>query len=87
MNYLHYDLNLQANDVVEVTLDMQANVKLLDESNFLNYKQGRQYKYYGGLATKSPSNIVPPHAGHWHLVIDLGGYPGTVKASVRIIKR
>jgi hypothetical protein len=87
MNYIHYGLNLQSNDVVEVTLDKQANVRLLDSTNYSNYKLGKQYKYYGGLATKSPSHISPPSAGYWHLVIDLGGYPGTVTASVKIIKR
>ena len=86
MNYLHYDLHLQASDAVEVTLDKQANVRLLDDSNFSNYQRGDQHKYYGGLATKSPVRLSPPRAGHWHLVVDLGGYAGTVKASVRTIK-
>src|SRR4029077_10607388 len=29
MNYLHYEFDLSANDAVEVTLDRQANVRLL----------------------------------------------------------
>ncbi len=40
MNYLHYELELTPGDVVEVTLDKQANVRLLDEMNFSNYKRG-----------------------------------------------
>ena len=86
MNYLHYDLNLQSRDVVEVTLDKQANVRLLDDSNFSQYRRGGQHRYYGGLATKSPVRLSPPHAGHWHLVVDLGGYAGKVRASVRTIR-
>jgi hypothetical protein len=86
MNYLHYDLNLQSNDVVEVTLDKQANVRLLDDTNYSLYKRGERHKFYGGLATKSPSRLAAPHAGHWHLVIDLGGYSGTVNASVRTVR-
>jgi len=86
MNYLHYDFNLQPSDAVEVTLDKQANLRLLDDSNFSKYKRGEQHRYHGGLATKSPISLSPPHAGHWHLVVDLGGYAGTVKASVRTIK-
>ena len=86
MNYLHYDFNLQSDDVVEVTLDKQANVRLLDGSNYSSYRLGKQHRYYGGRATKSPVRISPPHAGHWHLVVDLGGNAGTVKASVRTIK-
>lgn len=86
MNYLHYDLNLQSNDLVEVTLDKQANVRLLDDTNYSVYQRGGQHRYYGGLATKSPVRLAAPHAGRWHLVIDLGGYAGTVTASLRTIK-
>jgi len=87
MNYLHYEFDLQSNDTVEVTLDKQANVRLLDANNFSLYKRGKKHRYYGGKATKSPAYLAPPPSGHWHLVVDLGGYPGTVKASVRTIKR
>ena len=86
MNYLHYDLHLQSGESVEVTLDKQANVRLLDDSNYSMYRRGEQHRYYGGLATRSPVRLTPPRAGHWHLVVDLGGYAGTVKASVRTIK-
>ena len=86
MNYLHYDIDLGAGDVVEVTLDKQANVRLLDETNFSTYMRGGRHKYHGGLAKQSPVRLAPPHPGHWHVVIDLGGYPGTVRASVRTVR-
>jgi hypothetical protein len=34
MTFLHYEFDLSPNDVVEVTLDKQANVRLLDSLNF-----------------------------------------------------
>ena len=87
MNFLQYDLQLGPNDVVEVTLDNQANVRLLDAVNFAKYKRGEQHRYHHGeLAKVSPLRIRAPYAGHWYLVIDLGGYAGTVRASVRTIK-
>lgn len=86
MNYLHYDLNLGPNDVVVVALDKQANVRLLDDGNYSAYRDGRQHTYHGGLAKVSPVKLKAPKAGHWHVVIDLGGYAGTVKASVSTIK-
>lgn len=86
MNYLHYDFNLNINDIVVVTLDKQANVRLLDDLNYSKYRHGRKHIYYGGLAKKSPVHLSPPRSGHWHLVVDLGGYPGTVRVSVRTIK-
>jgi hypothetical protein len=85
MNYLHYEFDLGSDNVVEVRLDKQANVRLLDNSNYQRYRLGQQYNFYGGRATKSPAHLRPPHSGHWHLVIDLGGYAGTVNASVNII--
>ena len=86
MNFLHYDLQLASNEVVEVTLDKQANVLLLDDINFRLYVTGQRYTYFGGLAKTSQVRLRPPYAGHWHVVIDLGGYAGTVSASVRTIK-
>ncbi|QDU80749.1 hypothetical protein Pla110_24820 [Polystyrenella longa] len=86
MNFLHYEVDLSTGDVVEVTLDKQANVRVLDEGNYSRYQRGEQHTYYGGLAKESPVRIASPHAGHWHVVIDLGGYAGTVQASVRVVR-
>ena len=86
MNYLHYEFNLDSNDVVEVSLNKQANVRLLDSSNYQKYRRGQKYTFHGGKATKSPAHIRPPHSGNWHIVMDVGGYAGTVKASVNIKK-
>ena len=86
MNFLHYEFDLSANDVVEVTLDKQANVRLLDNTNFSLYKKGKRHRYHGGLAKTSPVRMSAPYAGHWHVVIDLGGYAGTVRASARVMQ-
>ena len=85
MNFLHYEFNIGPNNTVEVTLDKQANVRLLDDINFSKYKRGERHTYYGGSAKTSPVRLSPPHYGHWNLVIDLGGYSGRVNASVRLI--
>ena len=83
MNYLHYEFDAGPEDVLQVTLDKQANVRLLDNSNFQQYRTGQPHHYYGGLANESPVELRPPSQGHWHVVVDLGGYPGTVRASVQ----
>lgn len=85
MNYLHWEFDAGPKNIIEVTLDKQANVLLLDILNYQKYRNGQQYRYYGGLATVSPAKITPPHFGHWYLVVDLGGYPGTVRASARVL--
>lgn len=86
MNYLHYEFQLARNDILEVRLDKQANVRLLDDANYSRYSQGESHRYYGGLAKKSPIRLTAPTTGHWHLVIDLGGYAGNVTASVSTLK-
>ncbi|MCS3870105.1 hypothetical protein J3D55_003021 [Chryseobacterium ginsenosidimutans] len=87
MNYQSYNLgNLEGGEIVEVILrGNSANVKLLDNANFGNYKSGRKYNYYGGHVTKSPFKIKVPHYGSWYVVIDLGGYSGSINSSVRVI--
>jgi len=86
MNYLHYEFNLAAGDVVEVVLDNPANVRLMDGANFSRYRSGAQHRYYGGFAKESPVRIPAPQPGHWHLVVDLGGHTGTVRASARVLQ-
>jgi hypothetical protein len=87
MDFLHYDLNqLGGGDVIEVTLDTAANVRLLDDLNFNGYRSGQQYTFFGGYVKQTPYKVRVPHGGHWHLVIDLGGYAGQVKSSVRVLR-
>jgi hypothetical protein len=86
MNFLHYEFDLSDEDTVEVTLNKQANVRLLDDVNYSLYKSGKRHRYHGGLAKTSPVRIAAPHAGHWHVVVDLGGYAGTILASARALQ-
>lgn len=87
MKYAHYDLGQQAaGRIVEVTLSgSAANVRLLDTSNFNAFRNGRQHRYHGGHATKSPVRMTIPRSGHWYVVVDLGGYRGQVRSSVRML--
>lgn len=59
MKFTHYDLGYkERGQIVEITLQgSAANVQLLDSSNFNNYRNGRQYKYIGGLAKQSPVRL------------------------------
>ena len=82
MSHLHYEIDAGPEQVVEVTLDKQANVLLLDAENYEKYKSNQTYQYFGGLATSSPCRLRPPSQGHWHIAVDLGGQPGEVNVSV-----
>ena len=86
-DFIHSDLGFRHHgDVVEVTLSgSAANVRLLDSSNFSNYRNGRQHRYHGGLAQQSPVRIQIPHSGPWHAVVDMQGLSGRVNAGFRVI--
>ncbi len=86
MEFLHQELHLGPSDAVEVTLDNPANVQLLDPPNYERYRRGEEYHYHGGYVTHSPYRIRAPHGGDWHLVIDLGGNAGRVRAWSRVLR-
>jgi hypothetical protein len=86
MNFLRYEVSAGPDDIIEVTLSKAANVRLLDSSNFQNYRTGRPHRCSGGYVTQSPYHLRPVRDGHWYIAIDLGGYAGTVRASVRVLR-
>lgn len=85
MQYTVYDLH-QCNrgDRIQVTLQGNAaNVRLMDSSNYNNYKNGRKHSFYGGLVKRSPIVLTIPNTGHWYVTIDLAGLRGSVRTSIR----
>ena len=87
MQFIHSDLGQRRRgDRVEFTLrGNAANVMLLDSSNFSAYKNGRNFRYTGGLVRKSPVVLAVPSAGRWHGVVDMRGLGGRVNASIRVL--
>jgi hypothetical protein len=87
MEHLKKDLGqLKKGSTVVVSLRKQANVLLMDSSNYRTYASARggRYRYAGGLIKKSPARIVVPSSGHWILAIDLGGAAGRISASIAV---
>ncbi|HYO26198.1 MAG TPA: DUF1883 domain-containing protein [Lacipirellulaceae bacterium] len=87
MNFVHHDLGYRrGGEIVEITLSGSgANVRLMDGSNLSSYRNGRQHRYIGGLAKRSPVRLQIPHAGNWHVTVDMQGLRGTVRSSARIL--
>ncbi len=85
MQFTVYDLHqCTRGEQIQVILQgSAANVRLMDSSNFNNYKNGRRHSYYGGLAKRSPIVLTIPSSGHWYITIDLAGLRGTVRSSIR----
>ncbi|MDE0623054.1 MAG: DUF1883 domain-containing protein [Bryobacterales bacterium] len=87
MRFTHYKLgHVAAGAIAEVTLrGSAANVRLMDQSNFNNYKAGRRHQYYGGLAKSSPVRLRVPRSGTWHITVDMQGLRGTVRSRIRVV--
>ncbi|RJF75634.1 DUF1883 domain-containing protein [Deinococcus cavernae] len=87
--FIHSDLGQrQAGEIVEITLQgSAANVRLMDSGNFSSYRNGRQHRYVGGLAKRSPVRLQIPSSGHWHVAVDMQGLRGNVRASTRVLPR
>jgi hypothetical protein len=87
MPFTHYDLGQQsAGATVRVTLrGAEANVMLLDSANLATYRRGGRFSYSGGHYRRSPVVLQVPGVGHWHVVVDLGGYAGRVESSVEVL--
>lgn len=87
MRFTHYPLGrLERGSVVEVTLrGSAANVCLMDSSNLSNYKNGRNFRYVGGRATRSPVRLSVPSSGTWRVTVDMRGLRGQTRTSVRVI--
>lgn len=84
--YIHHDLGYRnGGEIVQVTLSAAANVRLMDNSNFNNYKNGRGHQYIGGLARQSPVNLTIPHAGNWYVTVDMVGLRGSVRSSAQVL--
>jgi Domain of unknown function (DUF1883) len=88
MNFLHYKVVTRPRDRIRVYLKGNAaNVLVMDDLNFANYRQGLQYDYYGGYYAVSPVIITPGLYGNLNVVVSLGGLPGSVNAVVQVLHR
>jgi len=87
MNFSYYDMGrLKRGQAIEVALSgSAANVLLLDSANYSKFKAGRDHRFYGGLAKRSPVRLGVPSDGHWFVVVHMAGLQGTVRHNVRVL--
>ena len=87
MKYLKHDLGYRsAGDIVVVKMSGNAaNVRLLDQMNFHQFECGSEHSYTGGHFKRSPVILRIPRDGHWHAVVDHGGYVGSTRVSVKVL--
>lgn len=89
LKFLSKDLgNRQRGDVVEFNLrGSEANVLIMDSSNFSSFKSRGQYRQaYGGTWKRSPVHLQVPRSGHWYGVVYIPpGYRGQVSANIEVL--
>ena len=86
MNFLHYVVEAGPGNIIQVNLNGTANVRLLDPVNFAKYKLGKRYEATAGPETTNLVKFVPPFKGKWHVVVDVEGQTGGVRASVDVAR-
>ena len=85
MQFLHYELSAGKDKIIQVTIDHQADIKVMDPFNFSKYKLGKTPDFQGGTYPASTIEFRVHRKDIWHVVIDLGGKRGEVKASVKLL--
>lgn len=86
MNYLHYEVHAGPGNIIKVRIDTRANVRLLDTLHYQKYKMGKPYEGSGGETDPPGREFRVQHKDVWHVVVDLGGKAGTVKAQVDVLR-
>jgi len=85
MEFLHSRLYLASGQCVEVDCDTRCNVLLTDDYNFQRYQAGEDFTYFGGWREYFPTQICPPHAGHWNVTIDLDDGEADIRYSIDVV--
>lgn len=85
MQFIHYQVNAGPLNIIQVNIDRDAYVRLMDDLNFGRYRKGKPYSCEGGLTVNPFVQFRVTEKKLWHIVVDLNGQPGEVKASIDIL--
>lgn len=88
-NHICHDLGFQVITgprlVVEVSINLPANVYLVNAQGYQNYLNGNEFIHEGGHATDSLYRIQIPSSNHWYVIIDNGDEPITgIQSSAKV---
>ena len=88
MKYWFHDVGIvEQGKIIEVTLDQAANIRIMDEDNYNNFKNRQSYSAIIYFITTSPFKIKLPRSAHWYVVVDPEDQPGSVVSSVKVYRK
>ena len=86
MQFLHFKLHAGPDNIIQVNINRRANVRLMDELNYQKYRMKKRFTFQGGLYDPPHVDLRPHLKGEWHIVVDLEGLSGDVRASVDLLR-
>ena len=87
MKYWFHDIgNVEQGKILEIALDRTANVRIMDELNYENFKNRQSYSAIIYYVTSPQLRVKLPRTAHWYVVIDLEGQSGSVASTVKLFK-
>lgn len=75
----------QKDEVIEISLTHSADVRLMDSASLSRYRGGRNCRYDGAIAKRSPIKLAVPNTGSWYVAVDAQGLRSRTRASVLIL--
>ena len=83
---MHYEMKAGPGEIIQVSISRDANVRLLDQLNYAKYKLGKSFTATAGPETEGPVKFVAPYRATWHVIVDMEGRMGTVRAFVEVLQ-
>ena len=85
MNYLHYTVKAGPKNIIEITLNERAIVRVLDTLNYYKYSQGKSYNAIFEYRNTPSLRVKVPHKSKWHVIVEHGIFDGVIKAIVDVV--
>ena len=86
-NFQHVREFLNVGDQAIINCSHACSAMIMDDENLQAFIEGHKFHYYGGLFRALPAYIAAPAAGHWNIVLHMGGQPTAITFTFGFKKR
>ena len=84
MEFIHYQVRVFPHNKITVTVDKQANIKLLNNIMYERYRSGKNVKASLEFLDSGSTSFKVPYKGEWHIIVEHGNYQGEITARVDV---